>query len=100
MSSIKIIYQPGKSRYVLHLLYAAPVKRGDRVIPAWGIDSIEVIEDIVPVNNVTVALRLPQPVRAVRLVPSGESLAFNQSGSTVTFAVPRVECHQMVELQR
>ncbi len=97
---ISLMDQPDWNRYVFHLLYATPIKRGDDVLPGRGIDSIEVIEDIVPLYDVEVALRLPQRVGSVRLVPSGESLEFKQSGSRIQFTVPRLECHQMIELQR
>ena len=36
--------------------------------------------------------------KAVRLVPSGETLEFSQDGAAVAFVVPSVTGHQMVEI--
>ncbi len=81
--------QPGLNRYVHHLLYASPVRRGD---------SIEVIEDLIPLADVHVSLRLPRPVSRVLLAPQGTALPFTQDAEKVSYVLPRLECHQMVVL--
>jgi hypothetical protein len=87
------------SRYVLHLLYATPVKRGADVSRfASGETSVEVIEDLVPLFDIQCTLRVPQSVKSVRLVPSGEALEYSQENGAVRFVVPKLLCHQMVEL--
>ena len=77
-------------RYVNHLLYAVPVKRGE---------GVEVIEDIVPVYGVEVMLRLPRKIRRVYLAPQEKELSFCQDGDAVRFTVEKLECHQMVALE-
>jgi len=83
--TIMLLKQP--QRHILHLLYAIPIKRGD----------IEVIEDIVPVRDVEIKLRIPA-VRGVKLVPEQKDLEFHYDGDYCTFTVPEVNLHQMVEL--
>lgn len=77
-------------RYVNHLLYASPVKRGD---------GIEIIEDILPLYDVDVSVRIPETIEAVLLEPQGEELGFSQEKGLLCYTVPKVECHQMVVLQ-
>lgn len=82
-----LMKQEKENRYVNHLLYATPVKRGE---------SIEIIEDILPVYDVKVALRLPVKVKSVYLAPQMKDLEFKQEGNEVKYSVPKLECHQMV----
>lgn len=79
-----------ESRYVSHLLYAVPVKRGS---------GVEVIEDIVPVHNVSVRLRLPKAIKRAYLAPQREEIPFVQKDGAVEFKVEEVCCHQMVVLE-
>jgi hypothetical protein len=87
------------SRYVLHLLYATPVKRGaDAAQFASPETSVEIIEDLVPLHDVQCVLRLTEKLNAVQLAPSGKPLEYSQENGVVRFAVPKLLCHQMVEL--
>ncbi|MEC0241931.1 beta-galactosidase trimerization domain-containing protein [Paenibacillus dokdonensis] len=81
--------QADKSRYVQHTLYASPVKRGD---------GIEIIEDILPVYNIAMDLRIPEKVQQVYLAPQMTPLDFTQKGDRVMYTIPELECHQMVVL--
>ncbi|MBC7809255.1 MAG: beta-galactosidase trimerization domain-containing protein [Akkermansiaceae bacterium] len=88
---VTLMEQPAESRYVCHLLYASPVRRGK---------SIEVIEDILPIHDVSVTLRLLNPVSEVRLQPQDVAISVQHGkDGTVRFVVPRLECHQMVVLR-
>lgn len=87
---VTLTEQADKSRFVCHLLYASPVRRGE---------GIEVIEDILPIFDVEVALRLPRPAKSVSLAPQGEDLPFTQDGGVVRYTVPKLECHQMVVVE-
>ncbi len=82
--------QPQDSRYVQHLLYASPVRRGA---------GVEVIEDLPPVLGVHTSLRLPGSVTRVSLAPTGAELPFTQVDGLVSYVLPRLECHQMVVLE-
>lgn len=75
-------------RYVLHMLYAAPVKRG----------KVEVIEDVLPIFDTSVKLKVEEKIKSVTLQPQNETIPFSQAGKEVTFIVPEVHCHQMVSL--
>ncbi|MDF2713891.1 MAG: hypothetical protein K0R28_816 [Paenibacillus sp.] len=69
-----LMKQSGANRYVHHLLYASPVKRGN---------GVEVIEDIIPLYDIAVSLRLPSPVKRVYLAPQMTELPFEQAHSVV-----------------
>lgn len=85
-------YQQAERRYVNHLLYAAPALKG----------RIEVIEDIVPLQGVSVSLRLPSPaaVKRVYLAPAMTELPFTaEQNGGITYTVPHLENHQMAVIE-
>jgi hypothetical protein len=84
-----LMEQTAEHRYVNHLLYASPVKRGK---------DIEVIEDIIPLFDIAVSVALPSAPKRVYLAPEQQELAFDWDGSHASYTVPRLECHQMVVL--
>jgi hypothetical protein len=94
---INLLDQPSEKRYVAHLLYAPKSVRGASHPTAIN-KSMEVIEDLVPLHNVKVELRLPRRIKTARLVPAGEPLAFTQTKDLVTFTVPEFTAHAMIEL--
>ncbi|MNO42834.1 Beta-galactosidase GanA [compost metagenome] len=81
--------QKEEKRLVNHLLYASPVRRGE---------SIEIIEDIIPLYDVQVSVRAEGRVRNVYLAPQMTPLPFSLEEQTVQYTVPVLECHQMVVL--
>ncbi|NBC70114.1 alpha-amylase family protein [Paenibacillus sacheonensis] len=82
--------QEEQDRWVQHLLYAAPVTRGE---------NIQIIEDLTPIRNTAVTVRADRPVQAAYLAPSGEPLPFEQADGVVGYVVPEFTCHAMVVLQ-
>ncbi|WP_340025330.1 alpha-amylase family protein [Paenibacillus sp. FSL K6-1096] len=85
-------YQQKERRYVHHLLYAAPALKG----------RIEVIEDIVPLHDISVSLRLPSDaaIRRVYLAPAMTELPFTAGAEgDVTYTVPYLENHQMAVIE-
>ncbi len=95
--------QAGESRYVLHLLYANTISRGGAMNLSGGNlatsgRSIEVIEDLLPLNDVSVTLRLPKSVKSAKLVPQGTEIELGKAGGAITVKVDSFTCHQMVEL--
>ncbi len=93
---VNLTHQPAERRFLLHLLHAAPSLRGS---PHGEVArSVEVIEDIIPLHQVSCTLRLPRRIKRARLVPQGIPLPIRQKKGRVTFEVPTVEGHQMIEL--
>jgi hypothetical protein len=81
--------QPGESRWILHLLYYIPERR---------CEEYDVIEDVVPLFGVEVTVRTGQRPERVTCVPQREPVPFSMAGDRVSFKVPRLMGHQMVEL--
>jgi hypothetical protein len=87
---ISLLHQPEQRRYVLHLLYAAPLQRGRCLV----------VEDIVPLRDVVVALRLPVKPLRVWLAPAGSALSPRDAADgSVTVIVPRFACHSAVVVE-
>lgn len=82
--------QPGDNRWVHHLLYASPVRRGQ---------SVEIIEDILPLYEVAASVKTDRPVQNVYLAPQMTNIDFTAKDGVVSYTVPKLECHQMVVLQ-
>jgi hypothetical protein len=82
--------QQAQNRLVHHLLYAAPVRRGEK---------IEVIEDIPPIFDIRCSLRVPSRPANVYLAPDPTPLDWTYADGVVHYTVPCVECHQMVVLE-
>jgi len=74
-------------RIVVHLLYADIVKRGRNV---------EVIEDLPPLYDTKLRLRIAETVRSVTLEPQHTELPFHQEHGTVETVVQLFRCHQMI----
>ena len=97
VARFNLLAQPAEKRHVAHLLYAPITLRA--ILPIWGHPKpCEVIEELIPLRDSRVTLRLPQPVTAATLEPQGTPLAFTQEGDRVTFTVPEFTGHQMVAL--
>ena len=73
---------------VLHLLYASPITRGE----------IEVIEDIVPLYDIRVSLRMDESPNRVTYVPENKSIEFKYELGRLNFVVDKLEMHSMIEI--
>ena len=85
-----VMEQKDQNRYINHLLYAIPVKRGE---------GIEIIEDIAPVYDINVTLDLPKEIKNVYLAPQKKPIPFTCEDGKVMFTVDKIDCHQMVVLE-
>ncbi|OAM90590.1 alpha-amylase [Termitidicoccus mucosus] len=99
---VTLARQEKQNRHIAHLLYANTVSRGGAFKLDGGNanisgDGIEIIEDLTPLFDVRLAVRLPAPPARVTLEPQGREIPFETGadGRTVV-TVPRLECHQMV----
>jgi hypothetical protein len=101
-STARISLTSQKDRFILHLLYAPTISRGGVIQlsggNASGGRSVEVIEELPPLHNAEVTLRLPGIKKAL-LAPSGAVVELQQNGDAVTIRIPEFSCHQMIELQ-
>jgi hypothetical protein len=83
---ISFLHQKAKKRYVAHLLYSPALPRGD----------VQVIEDFPIVDKVKISVRIPEAVRSVTAIPSGEDLDFSRSGNAVVVEVPAFSMHTAI----
>ena len=74
---------------MIHVMYAAPVKRG----------AVEVIEDVVPLIDVHMSLASAAPAKQVMLVPEETALPFTSEGGRTSFTIPRLVLNQIVAIQ-
>ena len=80
---VNLLHFADRRCYVLHLLYAPPLERGRCLL----------IEDMPPLRDVPVTLRLPAEPTAVHLEPEGRGLKFTRDSSAVELTVPEFSCH-------
>jgi hypothetical protein len=96
---VSLMKQEAQNRYVLHLLHAVPVRRGANqsqyATGAWG---CEVIEDLHPVHDVSVTVRVPESITSARLVPEGRELEMKFQDGATSFVIDKLDCHAMIEL--
>ena len=87
---IAVNAQRNPARWVLHCLHYIPERR---------CETMDVLEDVIPVFDVGIRVRTDSRVSGVRLVPSGDALEYTpaQDGS-IAFRVPVVKGHQMIEI--
>lgn len=81
--------QEAEGRWVVHLLHYVPERRST---------TIDIIEDVIPLHDVRLSLRVPRQVRAVRLQPQGVDVSFEQAAGRIDLTVARLEGHQMIEV--
>ncbi|NPV07229.1 MAG: beta-galactosidase [Anaerolineae bacterium] len=84
-AQVTLLRQEG--RLVCHLLYYVPERRTP---------DIDIIEDVVPLSNVRLSVRLGGPPRRVYLAPEGRDLCWEYGEERASVVVPEVRGHQMV----
>lgn len=89
-AEVGLLRQPEHGgRTVLHLIHAVPQRRGR---------SIDIVEDVVPLHDVRVGVRLGHTATRVSLEPSGDGIPYETDGAVTWVTVPRVASHQLVVL--
>ncbi|MBF0245924.1 MAG: hypothetical protein HQL31_11755, partial [Planctomycetes bacterium] len=87
---VNLVHQPQHRRYVVHLMYGPPLQRGRCMV----------IEDLVPIRDVEVELRVPQLITQVTIAPHDPAQRRESKPALVDGAVkltvPQVKGHQMV----
>lgn len=82
--------QHSLDRVVLHALHYIPQRRGR---------DFDIVEDVIPLYDVSVSVRPPTDVIYATVEPEGETLSFKQAQSRVEFVIPQINGHQMVALE-
>jgi hypothetical protein len=101
---VSLNYQAAERRYILHLLYANTISRGGAMNLSGGTVSasgltIEVIEDLLPLHEISITLaNLPQ-ISRVTLEPQGQAAEFVQEEGALRLQLGEFTCHQMIVLQ-
>ncbi|NLA59130.1 MAG: beta-galactosidase [Firmicutes bacterium] len=81
--------QPDANRWVVHLLHYIPERRSQE---------IDIIEDVIPLYNLEVAVKVPAEVKSVTCVPEMRPLEFELLDGTLRFTLDKVHGHQMIEI--
>lgn len=91
--------QPAQKRQVVHLIYANKQTRGGKA-DLWGgaMSPVEVIEELDPLHQVTVAVRTGAEIARATLEPDGRDLAFTLSNGRIEFTIDWFACHRMIVL--
>ena len=80
---VSLLHQASLNRYVVHLLFASPIKRGN----------CEVIEDLVPLYDVPVTIDVPKKITSAVLVPSMKKLPMDKKDNKIEVIIPKFSCH-------
>ncbi len=84
---INLNHQPEQHRFVLHILHYIPERR---------CEDIDVIEDVIPLYNIQLKVKLPQSPKGVYCAPEQILLDFEFKNGYVDICVPEVNGHQMI----
>ena len=79
--------QAAENRYIVHVLHYIPERR-------YG--SVDTIEDVIPLYQIPLAVRMEEKPASVTLQPSNEKLEFTYTDGYVNVVVPKVNGHEMV----
>lgn len=82
--------QEEKNRRIVHLLHYIPERRSE---------TMDIIEDTIPVYDVNVSLIEPKKVKNVSLVPQKENIEFKSINGRTEFKVGKIYGHQMIEIE-
>ena len=80
---VSLLHQPEQKRFVAHLLYGPPLKRG----------VVHVIEDLVPLYDIPVKLDVAQKIVAVYAIPGNKKLNFTKTQTGVKVILPKLQMH-------
>ena len=80
---ISLLHQARHQRYVAHLMYGPPIRRGE----------CEVIEDLPELREVPLIVDLPEVIKRVFLVPDEVELPFSDVDGKLSLTIPAFSCH-------
>ena len=82
-----LMHQKDEHRYVNHVIYVSPVKRGRNV---------EIVEDIIPVYNIEVSLKLDVEPKRVYIAPDDRDIEYDYTDGVLTYMIDKIDCHSMI----
>lgn len=82
-------HQPGRRRYVLHLLHYIPERRGTK---------FDTIEDVIALHDLRCEVAVKQTIKAVRVAPQGQTLDAGEVNGRIAFTLATLNGHAMIEL--
>uniref|UniRef100_UPI003216D934 hypothetical protein n=1 Tax=uncultured Draconibacterium sp. TaxID=1573823 RepID=UPI003216D934 len=83
---MNLLHQPQSNRYVVHLTYGTPLKRG----------RAQVIDDLVPLYNVPVSVDFDEKIKKAYTIPGKQPLKMNKVDGKLLVVVPEFKCHTAV----
>ena len=83
---INLLHQVDQNRYVMHLLYGSPIRRG----------ATSVIEDVVALRNTKVTFDFPENISLATLVPGCKNLEIHKDKSKYFVIIPEFETHCLI----
>jgi hypothetical protein len=88
-AEVTLTEQPG-GRRVVHILHYPAERRAP---------DLDIVEDVIPLRDVALALRIEQTPRQVYLAPQRQNLKFDYRQGYARVVVPEVNGHQMVAFE-
>ena len=86
-STAEVTVRSHGSDALVHLLHYVPQRRAE---------SIDIVEDVLPVTDIWLSVRLPHAPEAVRAQPGNESLPFTYADGRVEVTLPRLEGYRLL----
>ena len=87
---VTVMNQADKNRYVNHILYASPVRRGQ---------GIEIIEDIIPLYGIDVCVKTDRAPKKVYLAPEMKDIPYTYENGAVSYTIEKLDMHAMVVIE-
>ncbi|WP_099352547.1 alpha-amylase family protein [Fredinandcohnia onubensis] len=89
-STMQVTINEQENNGVIHLLHYIPERRSEK---------LDIVEDVIPLYQIDLSVHLPKKITGIRCVPENISLNFTEKDGRINFSVPKIEGHQMIELQ-
>ena len=81
--------QAQENRAIVHLLHYIPESKCDDML---------VIEDVIPLHELTVSVNLEEQIKSVKCVPENTPIHFKEVDGRIEFTLPKLNGHQMIEI--
>jgi len=85
------LFKRGDSRIIMHLLHYIPVRRGLR---------LDVIEDVIPLFNQSIALKKTFTPSGIYSVPDMKEIDYTVSNDYINLKIPEINGHKMIIIDK